>query len=251
MDIAIDVGNSRTKAGVFEAGRLLDTRTFDREDVEGIFAYTAQWHIEDAIVCASGKMNFSMDLLPLSGKVYQLSHEMPVPFEILYETPETLGRDRIACVAGAWARFPTQPSLVVDAGTCMTYDFIDQDGRYHGGNISPGTRMRYRAMHEYTAALPDVSDMDLAKFTSLPGCAGRLGKRTTEALELGGYLGALFEIEGYIRMFSAEYQEINIILTGGDAVFFEEKLKRKIFVLPDLVLLGLSGILRYQKNEYV
>lgn len=251
MDIAIDAGNSRTKVGVFEAGRLLEKRAFPNHSPEEIIAYCRIWQPADVIVSASGQFPIQVGDLKVSGRVYTFTPDTRLPFQNLYETPETLGHDRVACVAGAWLLFPGQASLVIDAGTCITYDFIDRGGRYSGGNIAPGLRMRLKAMHAYTSALPDVSDHDPGEVMADTGFMDRMGKSTQGALMLGGYLGALYEMEGYIAAFQADNQEINIILTGGDAVFFDEQLKTKIFVLPDLVLTGLAGILQYQKNAYV
>jgi type III pantothenate kinase len=247
LDIAIDVGNTRTKTGVFEAGRMLEKSNFDHGDLDAIRKVCQKWQIQNAIVSNTGHLFFEMDDLPVRRNKILLSHETSLPIVNLYHTPETLGKDRIASVVGAWSMFPNQASFVIDAGTCVTYDLIDEKGFYQGGNIAPGLNMRYKAMHNFTHALPLVTNEEAyEEGTDYPF----LGRKTETALRLGGQVGMKYEMEGYIRALQTKFKQINIILTGGDAVFFDEFVKTKIFVIPDLVLTGLEGILRFQKSAY-
>lgn len=248
MDIAIDVGNTRTKAGVFEAGRMLDKANIEHGDFDAIQEICQKWQIQNAIVSNTGSLFFAMTDLPVKGNRVLLSHKTSLPIVNLYHTPETLGKDRIASVVGAWSMFPNQASFVIDAGTCVTYDLIDEKGCYQGGNIAPGLNMRYKAMHTFTHALPLVTnEIDADEEGKMHPF---LGRKTETALKLGGEVGMKYEMEGYIQALKAKFEQINIILTGGDAVFFDERVKTKIFVIPDLVLTGLDGILRFQKNAY-
>ena len=249
MDIAIDVGNTRTKIGIFEAGRMLEKWVTDHGDFESIRSLCQKWQIQNAIVANTGQLFFKIDDLPVKGNRILLSHTTALPVVNLYKTAETLGKDRIAGIVGAWSLFPNHASFVIDAGTCVTYDLIDEKGHYHGGNVAPGLKMRYQAMHDYTHALPLVQNNKKEQTDS--NCVFPfIGQSTQEALKLGGEKGIVYEIEGYVNALKSKIGQINIILTGGDAVFFEERVKTKIFVFPDLVLTGLEGILRFQKNVY-
>ena len=166
----------------------------------------------------------------------QLDTRTPLPVENRYATPETLGKDRLAAAIGAWAQYPGQHCLVVDAGTCLTLDLVTAEGSYLGGNISPGVRMRLRAMHAFTARLPQV---DVGAYKAL------LGQSTESALQNGGLLGAVLEIEGLASRLSDSYPGLITVLTGGDAAILAERLKSKIFVHLNLVLEGLNKILEY------
>lgn len=171
-----------------------------------------------------------------TARLVRFTHATPVPVRVAYKTPETLGLDRIAAVAGAFARYPEAHCLVVDAGTCMTLEFVLSGGHYLGGNISPGLGIRLRAMAEFTAGLP------LGKLGEVDEW---IGYSTDSALRNGAVLGAVMEIEGYIQRCEKEWGNVNAILTGGDALFLADKLKNKIFVHEHLVLEGLNKILEY------
>ncbi|MCL4118251.1 UNVERIFIED_CONTAM: hypothetical protein GTU68_012152 [Idotea baltica] len=167
---------------------------------------------------------------------FLLSPFMKLPFSISYKTPETLGLDRLAGIAGAWARFPKGNSLVIDAGTCIKYDLITSDGSYLGGNISPGVRMRLEAMHLLTSKLPQVE---------APERYERVGTDTASALQVGACTGSAYEMGGFITDYKKMFGKLNILLTGGDSHFFVNHLKTKIFEHPHLVLEGLNEILDY------
>ncbi len=167
-------------------------------------------------------------------KLLVLNHKTKLPFTNQYHTPETLGRDRIAGVAGALKMFPKEASLVVDLGTCNTYDFIDEDKNYTGGNIAPGMRMRLQAMNHFTDKLPLLEAEDHDHL---------MGLSTAEAIQNGAIKGIILEIEGYIRALASKKRPINVILTGGDSLFFAKHFKKKIFAEPNLVLVGLNHIL--------
>jgi type III pantothenate kinase len=166
----------------------------------------------------------------------ELDPYTPLPIKNSYRTPDSLGKDRLAAVIGGNSIFPGSNILIIDAGTAITYDFIKADGTYIGGNISPGLKMRFQALHQYTNQLPLLKRE--ANFELL-------GRDTHEAIVSGVQNGIVFELNQYIAALSNQNQNLHIILTGGDSKFFDNKLKYPIFVEPNLVLLGLNKILKY------
>lgn len=165
---------------------------------------------------------------------------MDLPFVIKYRTPDTLGLDRLAGVAGAWSQYRNETSLVIDVGTCIKYDLITKKGEYLGGNISPGLQMRLKAMHLMTSKLPQVEPYERYE---------AMGTDTVSALQVGACTGAIHEIEGFIKEYKKMFGKLNILLTGGDSHFFVNKLKTKIFAAPNLVLQGLNEILDYNVQK--
>jgi type III pantothenate kinase len=169
-----------------------------------------------------------------------LSHETPLPFKSLYHTPETLGLDRMAAVAGSNILHPKQNCLVVDIGTCITFDLIDESGTYHGGGISPGIEMRLKAMHKFTSKLPIIT---------FNGSTELIGKTTKQCMLSGVANGTIAEIEGILYRYKQFFEDLTIIFCGGGSKFFETKIKEHIFAVPNLVLIGLNRILRYNLND--
>jgi type III pantothenate kinase len=159
-----------------------------------------------------------------------------LPIQVAYQTPQTLGKDRIAAVVGALALFPAENCLVIDAGSCITYEFLQATGVYLGGNIAPGVNMRLRAMHEFTARLPQVDLQAVEQW---------IGSSTAKAMNNGALLGVVLEIVGYAQKWAAERGNIRSILTGGDAPRLLEALPIKVEHEPDLVLIGLNKILKH------
>lgn len=233
MNLAIDYGNTRIKAAFFEGNDLKDKFSFTttRE-------LRALLHDRSVVHCIVSSVSQSAeDILPLiaaSGKKLTLSANLPLPVTIIYKTPHTLGVDRIAGVCGALEIFPDQNCLVVDAGTCINYEFLDAQKRYHGGSISPGVSMRFEAMHTFTARLPLVLPVGDAKL---------IGGSTEACMQSGVMNGVMAEMQGIVQRYKQQYPALGVILCGGDAHFFENKLKDSIFVAPDLVLRGLNRIL--------
>ncbi|MEZ4920503.1 MAG: type III pantothenate kinase [Saprospiraceae bacterium] len=180
------------------------------------------------------------DLIPVLSRdleVLELTHHTPLPFENTYKTPETLGKDRVAAVAGAQELFPQRNCLIVDCGTCIKYELLESAGVYRGGNIAPGLHMRIRAMHHFTARLPEVS-------MELPEKA--LGSSTETALQNGALLGAIMEIRAFFNSMQALYSDLQLVLTGGDASFLKTHLEAEQPVLePMLTLFGLNAILDF------
>lgn len=237
-NLTIDVGNSRTKVIAFENDEITYSEVIPYLTIPFLKKLAYNHKKSNCILSVTGKITADIEqyLQQKFKKYIHLSHETPLPIENLYRTPETLGRDRVAAVVGAYALFPNSTSLVIDAGTCITYDILNDKNQYLGGNISPGLRMRAQAMHEFTAKLPLVSPKALKD---------RVGKDTETALQNGASYGTLLEVSGFISRCRRKYGQINVLFTGGDTDFFVKQLKSKIFARPNLVALGLNQILKY------
>jgi len=233
VNLVIDFGNTRTKAAIFKDDTLLEK--IDDLAVHDIPALIDQHKPHHTIVSSVSKTKDELEATIGTNAMY-LSHQSNLPFKIAYNSPTTLGLDRIAAVAGAQHIFPNTNCLVIDSGTCVTYDVIDKDGVYHGGGISPGINMRFKALNTFTANLPLVEG---AENISL------VGKTTVESIQSGVIHGIIGEIEQFIRMYKDKFADLQIIICGGDAKYFENRLKADIFASPELVLTGLNRILLY------
>jgi type III pantothenate kinase len=239
VNICIDQGNTSIKTGTFQEGVLVEQKV--HKDEKSLLGYLKPVGPDHIIYCSVNKKTrvFEKKLRSIAG-IISVKYDMPLPFRILYESPQTLGADRIAGVAGALALFPDSNCLIVDAGTCITYDFIDREANYHGGAISPGIDMRFRAMHRFTSGLPYVS---ATKNSDL------IGKSTTDSMRSGVLNGTLAELEGIIDRYRQLFPEISIILCGGSSKLFEKKIKATIFAVPNLVLIGLYKILKFNVHK--
>ena len=239
MNLCIDIGNTRSKYAVFDLDKLVESGIWKKCSVSKLrniqIEYPAIQRIIISTVTLLGKA-VQNEIKKYPDRYLLLDHTTPVPIKNRYKTPETLGRDRLAAVVGANAQFPKRGSLVIDAGTCIKYDYISPKAVYKGGSISPGMQMRLDAMHHFTAKLPLVEPFDYK---------GIMGIDTESAILTGAQLGALSEIRGMIASYVEKYGRIKVIITGGDAIFFAKRLKRKIFVSPNLVLIGLNNILNF------
>ncbi len=235
MNLVIDSGNTRFKVGVFEGAALVRKEFFNQAD--GLKKFLIDNSFEHVLVSS---VNYNPGEIftwsSTTGKKIILSPSLELPITISYTTPHTLGVDRIAAVCGALEMFPSQDCLVIDAGTCITYEFINHEKNYCGGGISPGIAMRFEAMHTFTSKLP------LVKPTN---DVGLIGNSTESCLQSGVMHGVVVEVDGIIEKYKNLYPEIRVILCGGDHSFFENKVKHPIFVTPDLVLIGLNRILRH------
>lgn len=241
MQAGLDIGNTRSKLGLYFGDGTIKMIYLERES-EAIFEAIRKFEIDELIVSSvSDLMVEDVKLMKTLKTFVSLSHHTPLPITLEYNTPETLGRDRIALAAGAVALRPGrhQPYLVIDAGTCITMDIVDANGTFCGGSICPGMTMRLKAMNTFTANLPLVSLEDWTQ---------PVGKSTAEALNLGAGLGAISEIEGFYDRMKEDYPGLDLILTGGDADFISKKIKRKIFLHPELLHIGLREILRHNAN---
>jgi type III pantothenate kinase len=234
MILAVDVGNTRIKAAVFEDSTLLESFVFPKialqKSIQNILKkYKNTTHLVVASVSDVEKQAFIGFEEVVN--VHFVSQTDPFPFVNCYETPQTLGIDRMVLAAGATLQFPNQNRLVIDAGTCITYDFIDENDNYLGGAISPGLRLRYEALHNYTAKLPLLTLENPKHFK---------GKSTSESIHSGVVNGLVYEIDGFIADFKGQYSKFIIILTGGDSVFLAKRLKNTIFANSNFLLESLN-----------
>lgn len=242
MNLALDIGNTRTKIGLFRENELVEQAIWMDWTLAQLLAFGNRAGVNHVIVSSVVEPDEMMrEKLAEHFRVWELTHLTLLPFENQYETPETLGKDRLAAVAGAHFLFPQKNCLAVDCGTCIKYDMLTADGVYHGGNIAPGAQMRISAMHHFTARLPEVPMRMPDDFT---------GRSTETALQNGALRGAVLEIEGFVRLFNGKYSELKVILTGGDAAFFQPHLDVPNLILePELTLFGLNHILNFNTKK--
>jgi len=233
MLASIDIGNSQVKIGLFKEDKLIKTENV----ASSAIIFYLQEHDVRNVVISTVKENSSVvtELVKLYPNLLILKHETPVPLNIDYETPNTLGVDRVAAAIGAINRFDG-PLVVVDAGSCITCDLIDDKNVFRGGTISPGLQMRLQAMHTFTAKLP------LLKLTSPKQLVGR---STDDAMLSGVVNGSQQEITGLVGQYQKKYPDLKVIICGGDVIYFDKIMEFNIFVLPNLVLEGLNAILRF------
>ncbi|MEI6752573.1 MAG: type III pantothenate kinase [Paludibacter sp.] len=238
MNLCIDRGNSSTKIGIFKENKLVEASVFNNFGLNEITNLFIKFPIEASILSSVVENNDEIirELKSKSKYFVELTHETALPITNLYETPETLGKDRIAVVVGANFLKSDSDLLVIDAGTAITYDFINHKNEYLGGNIAPGLHMRLQAMHHFTSKLPLVE----AEFES-----PFFGTDTKSAILAGAFQGIIFEIDGYINSLKIKYLQLSTFLTGGSTFYFANKLKNTIFAEKNLVLIGLNRILEY------
>lgn len=241
MNLVIDMGNTSCKMALFLDGEMIKYRTCRIPDKTHIEKFCAGHDITAGIWSSVAKVPLSLcRFLGEEMGFIRLDENTSLPLKNAYQTPATLGKDRLACAVAANAIFPGKNVLVIDAGTCIKYDFVTAKSVYLGGAISPGLRMRLKAMHTFTAKLP------LIRFAAEGPLVGR---NTRESMLSGALNGALAEIEGMISRYRKEYGSLNVILTGGDMPFFEKRLKSRIFAAPHLVMQGLNIILEYHAKK--
>lgn len=242
-DLILDIGNTRMKAAVMAGGEVREVCVLG-DDAVGTVARLCRRHgIGRAIASVVGREVDFDTLLPKSllPHFHRLDHESRLPVTLDYATPQTLGMDRVAAVVGARVMCPEGPLVVVDAGSCVTVDLLDGGDCYRGGAILPGMAMRFRAMHEFTAALPLVqltdAERDGSEATPLTG-------RSTRASMVAGVCNAMvYEIEGFMRDYERQLPGVKLFLTGGNAVFFAKRLFFPNFATPYLMYVGLEKLL--------
>ncbi|MBP6811790.1 MAG: type III pantothenate kinase [Saprospiraceae bacterium] len=236
MNLALDIGNTRRKTGLFNGTRLVESRLITDWSLDDLLGYCNQTGVRNVVLSSVVDIDISLNkALTQYFGFLELTHETALPFENKYRTPQSLGKDRLAAVAGAQALLPRQHCLVVDCGTCIKYDVITASGEYLGGNIAPGAQMRAKAMHAFTARLPEV-EMGMPE--------DFIGHSTETALQNGAFRGAALEIEGFVELFKKRFSPLQLILTGGDAAFFQANLNIPNLILePNLTLYGLNNIL--------
>ena len=238
MHLVIDIGNTSAKIAVFSQGEMKDMIRCSNQSLKELDAFCQTYPIRKGIwasvISLSEEVQQQLQQLPFP--MMELTYQTPIPIRNLYRTPQTLGVDRLAAVIGAYTTKPYHPALVIDAGTCITYDFIDEHGQYLGGNISPGMEMRLKALHEFTSKLPKVE---------ASGETPSYGYSTETAIRSGVIRGIEYEISGYFQHLKKNYPSLLVFLTGGNEFSFDTNLKSGIFADGFLVLKGLNRILDY------
>lgn len=239
MNLIIDIGNSLTKLACFEDNKIIELSQQSRLEKKNIYELVARYNSMNSLIISSVQHIANDDYQEIFrqfNKTIFLNSDTELPIENLYQSKKTLGYDRIAAVVGANSIFPNQNILVIDAGTAITFDFINSKSQYIGGNISPGLNMRFRALNNFTGKLPLLSAKENFNL---------IGNSTEEAIISGVQNGMIFEIKSYIYKLKKKYSDIKVILTGGDSFFFEKSLKNLIFAESNLVLIGLNKILDF------
>ncbi len=239
MIICIDVGNTRTKVAVYENGTLQHLIITNEEKLIKKISKQIQGVENRVDIILSSVGNLSSEVLAeldKLGKLIIVNHETLIPFKNLYGTPTSLGIDRIVLAAGATLKHPNQSRLVIDAGTCITYDFINNQDQYHGGAISPGIGLRYKSLNDYTANLPLEKISELHPF---------IGNSTSGSIQSGVLNGVIAEIEAFIDHFEHQDENLTVILTGGNSEFLVNRLKNSIFANPNFLLESLFLLHQY------
>jgi type III pantothenate kinase len=238
MNLIIDIGNTRVKLAVYKASRLLKKiivqKTIFLNEVKKIISEEPK--ITNAIVSSVDFFTKEEETL-LKSLVHLtvVSHKLQLPFINNYATPKTLGVDRIALITAASHQYPKKNILIIDAGTCVTYDFLTKSNVYLGGAISPGLTIRYEALHNLTAKLPLLKTKD-ATFL--------IGNTTETSIHSGVINGLVNEIDGTIQQYQLQYSDLTVILTGGDTNFLAKRLKSSIFANSNFLLEGLNHLLK-------
>jgi type III pantothenate kinase len=234
-NLIIDIGNTTTKAAFAEGLNLGKTHRYQGENVLDFIKELTLISLPDVIIISSVRTfgdGFFSDLTSVCKKLLILNDKTELPIVNGYATPSTLGPDRLSAAVAASYLFPKKNCIIFDFGTALTIDFINEKNEFAGGNISLGIRTRFKALNHYTQQLPLLDN---------PKEVTMIGGTTKEAIESGVVLGLIFEVEGYMNRFP----DHTYIFTGGDAIYFAEKMKSSIFVVYNLVLMGLAHIADY------
>ncbi|HAF28382.1 MAG TPA: pantothenate kinase [Bacteroidales bacterium] len=243
MNLTIDIGNTRNKLAVFYKNELVDSTSIDELSVPTLQNFLNKHsNIENGILSSVKVIDPSILAFLKSSLSYfiELDETTNIPIENQYKTKSTLGKDRLAAVIGAYNIFPDMNVLVIDMGTAITFDFINEQKQYLGGTISPGLTMRYKALNHFTNKLPLLEKNEDFSL---------IADNTANAIISGVQNGIIFEVDGYINTLKSEYDDLKIILTGGDAIFFDKKLKNTIFVNLNLNYIGLNRIIEHNQPK--
>ncbi|MGB3465353.1 MAG: type III pantothenate kinase [Cyclobacteriaceae bacterium] len=238
--LLVDIGNTLIKTALSDDKGLSEFRNW--QNIETFTGYVQKISPQQAYISSvTEKHKLVAEVLEQYCPVDIFSRETPLPIKVHYKTKDTLGLDRVAAIMGAYELFPGKNNLVIDIGTCITYDFIDNECNYYGGAISPGINIRLKSLHQLTSKLPLV---EISEDKNMPEIAG---DSSANSISSGVLNGILFEIDGFISSYQKQYKDLNTIITGGDSYRFESTIKAHIFVAPKLILIGLNRILK--ENE--
>ncbi len=238
MNLVIDVGNSRVKVALFEKDSIQEVVVVEKENlIEKLSRLITKYPVEKGILSSVVMLNNQfLEQIKKLTPIFILSHTAKLPFFNRYATPITLGLDRIALVSAAVSNFPKKNTLIIDAGTCITYDFVNQQKEYLGGAISPGIVMRYKSLHAFTSKLPNLIATNPNHY---------IGNSTEQSIHSGVINGIIREINGTIEQYKQEYEDLTVVLTGGDINFLCKQLKNSIFANQNFLLIGLNTILNF------
>ena len=241
MELILDIGNTRTKYATFSNG-LLESKGYCSDNELDAVIDTHIGLVKKVLVSSVKPLSNEREISfkKMSSNVLFLNSKLKTPFTNDYETPKTVGSDRLALAAGALLIYPKKAILIIDIGTCMTFDFVSDKGNYIGGAISPGLQMRLKALHQFTGKLPLVAVNEPQDL---------IGRNTIESILSGVVNGMKAEIDGIIDVYKLRYPQVKIILTGGDIAFFDKKLKNSIFADADILLKGMHFILEHNSDE--
>ena len=238
INAALDIGNTLVKVGIFNADTLMKKQVFN--SLEESIKYLLSEKLDRMVVASVKHDPEELNaLLPSKLGALVLKYTTPVPFKNKYRSA-SLGIDRIALVAGALTLSHNKPAMVIDAGTCITYDYVNQEGEYLGGAISPGLDMRFKSLHTFTAKLPLVEAVNSANW---------IGNDTPSCMQSGVLNGIIGEINGFIEVYQEHHPDLQVFITGGSANYFESKIKETIFAVPELLLVGLNAILKHNASN--
>jgi type III pantothenate kinase len=239
MNLILDFGNTFIKIAHFEHDKLTHLERIPKENSKQILSIISDLNFRYSIVSAVVVIDAEIThlLKQKSEKHIELNSSCPIPLTNLYETPQSLGNDRIALAVAAKSKYPSSNVLVIDAGSCITLDFISENGEYHGGSIHPGIEMRFKALHQFTEALPQIEFDN--QFTKL------IGNSTDSSIRAGVQSATIHEISGMINSYEKRYKSLKIIISGGNAYYLSTNLKNSIFADENFLLHGLNQILLY------
>ncbi|TLP82751.1 type III pantothenate kinase [Maribacter sp. ACAM166] len=242
MNLIIDAGNTSVKLAIFKKAEIVHLEIVVQDDfVDGVKRIFDKYpKIHSAIVSSVGSLSKDkIKVVAVFCELHELSHASKVPFKNSYTSPQTLGVDRLALITAAYYHNPHHNTLVIDAGTCITYDMLNDFDEYLGGAISPGIQMRYNAMHNQTAKLPLLEKTELIDY---------IGNSTENCMHSGVIYGVKLELEGVINLYNSRFKDLTVILTGGDTLFLSKRVKNTIFADSKFLLKGLNYLLEYNKH---
>jgi len=243
MNLVIDIGNSKVKFFLFENNKTIHKEICDNQDFKKTLDSISNINNIKNVISSSVSSNYDLYIEESlnNSKYTSLSNDnLLIPFKNNYKTKKSLGQDRIALVSSAIYNYPNQDSLIIDLGTCITYDFVDSNKTYHGGAISPGFKLRYSSLNTYTSNLP---------LLELEETENIIGSTTNESIHSGIYNGVIAEVNNYIDLLKKEYPQLNVIIVGGFSKFLLNRIKNAIFANQDFLAQGLNYIINYNENR--
>ena len=234
ITLCFDFGNTRRKVAVFDGEDLVETVVLDPDSIANVTELLDRWKPAKTILSSVVEHDPALDeLLAARTRFHRLSHLTKLNFTTPVGKPETIGADRLALVEAVNRFYAGHHTLVVALGTCITYNYINREGEFIGGGISPGMEMRLKSLNHYTAKLPVILPDNNVPL---------LGYDTATNILSGVILGMAYEIDGFIDAYADRFANFNVLLTGGDGVHLAPHLKNKIFADPELIFKGLYAI---------